>query len=424
MSLVLSASAIPGDSNWVDASTILSGGSGALEIILARPRLAPTTSNSYINSITPGGTTKTLSFTAPVDLTIMNALFWPIAITNGAVDNFTLNQAPLFSMGRIEVMSGTGPNVGESFISGVGIPAGCYAPENVTKTPSFNIQMDAGDVLEIDLIFIGGSTFGVYSIELTYDTGLSAEDPTYFIGGTVAPLAVATLSPDAAATGTITITGTPTTAGDTITIQGPFADFGDVSTGVGGTLTGNAGGVGANTWDTDTVGITAIRDEILANLELGSNHWDGDYTFAASGIDAITVTRAQAGAIGNADILQEVGANITVSGAFLTGGTSPIVATTIAEPDYDLTVTSVFGINPVGATFNPPTLYNAISGYLTSITVNGIAAEFGPVTLIPPSTLSNQWECSFNVDAGDTIVVNGRSPYGLIVYFALAGTRR
>jgi hypothetical protein len=424
MTLVLSANAIPGSSTWVDSATLIGGGGGELETILARPRLAPDTDNSYVNSIYPASTAKTLTFTAPVDLTIKNALFWPVAISNGAVDNFQLNFAAFFSFSRIEVVSGTGPNVGESFISGFGIPCGCYTPENVTKTPEFNIQMDAGDVLEIDLYFIGGTTYGIYSIELTYDTGLSADDTTYFVGGTALPLAVATLAPSVAATGTITITGTPTAPGNTITISGPFDEFGNVSSGVGGTLTGNAGGVGANTWDTDTVGIENIRDEILANLQSGSNNWDGAYTFAAQSTNAIVVTRVPVGAVGNADIFLKSGANISVSSSMLTGGTSPIVPTTMATPDVDLTITSVFGLNPVGATFNPPVQYNANQGYFTSITVNAVAVEFGPVTLQPSNAYSSIWECSFDADAGDTIVVNGRAPGGILLYFAMAGVRR
>lgn len=111
------------------------------------------------------------------------------------------------------------------------------------------------------------------------------------------------------ATGTITVTGTPLAAGNTITIGGRTL------TGVAGTRTS-----GSNDFDVTGGTVTVIAAEIVAALSDTANDFAA-LVSATSVLGVVTLKAVKAGLAGNSIDLAEVAPNLTVSGAFLTGGT-------------------------------------------------------------------------------------------------------
>ena len=107
----------------------------------------------------------------------------------------------------------------------------------------------------------------------------------------------------AAATGTVTLTTTGPAAGDTVTINGMEVEFVDANPVgmqvlIGGTLGETATALAAFIVNTPTLGVTAT-----------------------SNVGVVTLTATAPGSGGNEVTLESTGANITVSGATLTGGT-------------------------------------------------------------------------------------------------------
>lgn len=419
---VLGTTAVPGAGSWVDAASIVGGGGGELYTILARQRLAPTFGDSTVLTVNQGGTL-TLTFTAPKALTLKNLVFLPTQVLSGDVDNQYVDFSTLCLLERLEVTAGTGPNVGSSFVEGGGFPLGGFALQNVVYAPTFDIALDEGDTIEMDVTYAIPNGQAALDVFFTFVDGQTDDDPSYFLSHAAPSTGVAVLPGDAA-TGLITVTGTPTSPGNTITVQSAYGGLFGLAANIGGVLTGASGGgaSGANTWDTDVVGIENIRDEILAALQDGANNWDGEYTFAAVDTDQISVTRVLAGAIGNGDLFARSGANLTVSGASLASGTSPAASLSLAASTLDLTATHVVcALANVGSVATPPTLFFPLPPVVTGVTVGGTPVDALPSLLPTGPNQVLQAPASFTITAAAAVVVQVRAPAGALVYPGIVG---
>lgn len=111
------------------------------------------------------------------------------------------------------------------------------------------------------------------------------------------------------ATGNVTATVAPVTAGDTVTING------NVLTGVAAARTS-----GSNNFDTRGLTVSAVAAEIAAAINDVANDFAVDVTATAS-LGVVTLEAVTAGTAGNAITLATAsGGRLTVSGATLTGG--------------------------------------------------------------------------------------------------------
>lgn len=121
------------------------------------------------------------------------------------------------------------------------------------------------------------------------------------------------LGADTFATGTVTVNGTPITAGDTITVNGT------VLTGFSGVRTSGSNNFSVNGTTTDS-----IAAEITAAINDSANSFTTTVT-ATSLLNVVTLTAVTAGVDGNALTLAvavAVAADLVPSGGFLTGGSA------------------------------------------------------------------------------------------------------
>jgi hypothetical protein len=144
------------------------------------------------------------------------------------------------------------------------------------------------------------------------------------------------------------VTGSPTAEDDTIDLRGWGGAT--ATTDIGAFLTGasGGGGSGANTWDSDVTGITAIRDAILAALSDAANSWDGDWSFASSGGADIIVTRDVAGSFGNSDTLIVVSASLSGPGLLTGGVAATLTAAPLAIPSVGVTLDRLYLVTFAG----------------------------------------------------------------------------
>lgn len=429
MTLVLTATAANnGEASWLDSASILGGGGSLLDTILSRARINPDVSNTYINLLSSASTSKTLTFTAPKDITIKNILCVPQFVDQSGNIAKVYNSNGQVFIQRIEVTAGTGPHVGESFISGFGVPSLLFTPQNTVFMPELNWQLAEGDTLEIDITVLQlGVNILLYNIALTYeDTLLSDTDPLYFVASPEQPISSeGTIAPQAPATGSITITGTPSVPGDTITLTGYYIENGFIQS-VGGVLTGASGGAGAQEWDTDITGIENIRDEILSKLQGGSGPWDDYWIFSAVDTDQISIISRSDGPIGNISTLAESSGVITVSGATLTGGTTIPSTLTLEQPTYDLTISRVCLTLPVGASLTPNIPLYVTNTNMNDLTVDGTSVGLGSIEILPTNDVATIITADFPVDAGSDIelTIQTSASAGTIVAACMCGTRR
>jgi hypothetical protein len=427
MPQVLAANTVPGASYWLDASALGGGGGDALFAILSMPRLAPDTTDSFTPMVLRGAT-PTFTFTAPKDLTIKNAVIFDVVQgieglgidTNGNVANYLV-------ITSISV-AGTGPNAGSEFVSGGYFPMGGFSVHSTVFAPTFDIALAAGDVLSITLQSVQTDFTLPLALILTYEDGLAGDDPTYFIGIAADLPTLFNVAPGNSATSVITVTGTPTAPGNSITILGEYGSFGIGVEGgtvesIGGTLIGaNGGGApGANSWDTTLVGVTNIRDGILAALSDADNNWTPGYTFAALNADAITMTRDAEGTIGNADRLLVSGANLTITQP--TGGTSPersqALAAAPAALVIDHIVTGPFGSG--GVNFYPAIGFYAFPSLVTGVDVNGVPVDVGAYQLEQGISYPTQVPVQFDVPAAGVVTLRARTPMGAALLVGVTG---
>lgn len=426
---VYATTSVPGQGFFLDAAALGGGGGDALLTILNRPRLVPNSTDGFTPMLLAGAT-PTLTFTAPKNMLLRNIIFFDaLRGIEGVGVTTQANVSNNVVMTSLSV-AGTGPNAGTQFLAGGYYPLGQFSIYGVVQAPTLDIAMAAGDVLSMTLAGVAVDVSMPLAIAIAYDDGLSGDDPTYFLGIDAALPGIFLIAPGAAATTLITVVGTPTAPGNRITIQGDYGSFGSGVEGgvidpIGGSLFGSAGGgaSGTNTWNSNTAGITPIRDAILAALQDGGNKWASTYTFSASGAAAITGTRSAEGTIGNADTVNSLGANLTVTGP--TGGTSPVATKNLAAAPVDLTLNQIV-TTPYGQStlFYPALQFYAFPSLITSVAVAAAPAAVGAFQLMQGLSTSTQATVEFDVDAGQVVTLSARSPAGYAAMVGASGKAR
>lgn len=158
------------------------------------------------------------------------------------------------------------------------------------------------------------------------------------------------------ATATITVTGVPVAG--TITIGGV------VLTAVAGART-----PGSNDFD-GTLGTTdLVAAEIVAAINDVANGFDAIVTAAAVG-SIVTITAVPIGVLGNAITLTEVSAEITISGALLTGGVSTGTGAVTAA-NANAMSTALLAIADAGTALTLAAVNAAITGVVAGTTLTG-----------------------------------------------------
>jgi hypothetical protein len=415
-----------GGTTWI---SIKGGGTVVSAPVFPLGETMATTDSPIVPIVSPPAVARTITFTAPEDLTIRNLVFYT-NLTTGGPDNVVQNLCYGLSIGQLTV-AGSGPDVG-SYVDGFGIPGGLFSDFNLFNAPILNIRMAAGDTLTIPIYFIAGGDPVAYNAELLYTKGIdTGVKPKRFIGGPSAPMAAALFS-GTDASGVITVNAAAgMTPGDIIEIENPYGGSGAQLDPAGGQLTGVAGArtSGSNDFDVTVAGAVALRDEILAALSDPANQWDADYTFVASGVSDITITRKSTGALGNTDSFTAtlgVPADLTLvpGTGNLSGGDSPITAFTMASPSVDTTLESIAFLQGATLGILSPDFSFPVPIELTAFKVNTVA---DPTVPSKPANsnpnVANYISAAIPVLSGDTLEIEGRAPQtpGLAL-FVLIGT--
>ena len=411
-----------GPRSWVDSSLVTTGA----EAILNRPYLSETltTSDATLIPLAASATiARTIVFTAPADCTIRNLIFSPANFNTAG--NYVVFYESIYQcfLGKITI-AGSGPDVG-TWVDGFGVPGGLFALPNLLRAPKLNYRLAAGDTISFTVYYLGGQSTPPsspplsYNASLTYDLGQdNSVQPAYFIGGPAAPGAAAAVS-STAATGTIQITATPTSPGDYISLVG-FED--GATTKSGGVLNGSAGGGGAgtNSWDTNTVGITAIRDAILAAFQDGTNDF-GDYAFAAVSTDQISVTRNAGGSFGNFDTFVTNSASISLSGSgTLSGGLAGTANIPLVAPAVGVTLEKVV-VQQGSSGVLPTAILNTVPPEFVALNVGGSPTPAFPgLILSPDENRAGISEGSLFVPSATTLSVDVQNARSSVLIFACA----
>ena len=131
-----------------------------LEKILSKPHLSPEYTDGdmgalILRSEITARPAKTLTFTAPEDLTIRKLLFFTYSNALVVLKNIVFTNLNDIVISRIEVVSGTGPDVGLNIIDGSpgGIRANFFNLRSLDTTPELNIRANAGDVIEVEIAY-------------------------------------------------------------------------------------------------------------------------------------------------------------------------------------------------------------------------------------------------------------------------------
>lgn len=166
-----------------------------------------------------------------------------------------------------------------------------------------------------------------------------------------------------AASGDITATGAPATAGDTFTVAG------QQYVGIAGART-----PGANDWDVTGVSVTAVATEIAAAINDPLNGTPaGSVTALVTATPAVGVVAIAANAVGtagNSIALAEASTSLTVSGAALAGGIDSVSLTAVEANGNAAAVLALYAFGDLTAAAGPLTLIDVngalVAGVLTA----------------------------------------------------------
>lgn len=425
---------------WTDSAQVRVG----LEKILSKPYISETYASLTDTNIalTTDGITpsKTVTFTAPVDCTIRNLVFFPVHQTTVADDPtnmysgtlLDINYAGVMYFGQITV-AGSGPDTG-TYVDGSGVPCGIFSLHNIIDNPQLNYRLAAGDTLSLTLWAFGvqGRTFNPYQLVAFYDEGFDTTvTPRRWIGTASTATFVtstAALTGAGAATGTITVTAASVSGGDTIRLASETS-FGSDLIFAGGTLTGQSGGgaSGNRTWDSDITGITNIRDAILSALQDNANPWTGAWSFAASSTDAITVSRQREGLFGNFDEFEITATNIsaTPSTGTLSGSVAALDTAVggFQAPSVDMNIDTIWMGNFISSAVEPSAYF------LDTPSLHALRVGGSPVTGFPPAKMwgeAKTWKAmrgSEDVTASTAVSLDIRNPNGAgFLILCMSGT--
>lgn len=221
------------------------------------------------------------------------------------VSNVTVNGVPIDCVGKIPIQLYT---------------------EDAEIPIEINIPLQAGDVLEFDVLFILSS---LSSISLIYvEDTITTPTPNYFIGN-VAGSATIT-GPIVQATNTLTVASSPTDSSERIDFSQRFFK----PTTVNGLIPANGARTSGDNDYNNTLGTpTLIAADIVAAINDNANDFEGVVSASNVG-NVITLEAVFAGPIGNQLTVDSDVPEITAGSLFFSGGVmaSPTVVTLVAAP--------------------------------------------------------------------------------------------
>lgn len=366
---------------------------------------------------------RTLTFTAPEDLTIQNLIF-DIVVT--PVTQTEVGSSQDFShyvgLSRMRVVSGTGPDVGYDVFEG-NSPAsmGLFSRINLGMAPRLNIRMAAGDVLEMDvasgLTFgstPGGSTPGNIPLTMyfTYEEGIDLSlTRKKILGGQSVSSTIFSQNSTAgtAASATITVLTAPATS--RIAIQRAFINQGS-SIGFldDPDLLPGTGASGTNTYDNTIATVNGLRDNLVTVINDSANQFDL-WTAAPAGAGTLSVTRNDVGASANYEFIDTGG---DFSGTQFSGGTSTSVGASAFTPTSNLIIKNIYynsysDVNPFGPILSPGQTRWHHGIEITGLEINGSPVSIGRSALPPMNTPIGKKIVNVPVNTGETIEIFGRA---------------
>jgi len=384
--------------------------------LMNKKTLSPEWTSAESPLMRTDSSTRTLTFTAPEDLTIQDLIFEVTASIITATSSGTAyDYSHFFVLESLSVVSGTGPDVGYDVFEGnSGAFMGMFSQRNIGMTPRLNIRMDEGDVLELELAqgITSSGTPGCIPISMyfTYESGkdLSLTRKKILGGNAVETAFTEDISAGVAASATITVNSAPAT--EDLDFQRLTENDGIIFD-LESILSSGAGTAGTNTYDSAAGTTTLLRDSIIDAINDSTNLFDDDWTASIGGAAIVTVTQNGAGASGNYDIIDTPGSDFTVT-AF-TGGTSTSVGSFVFTPTVDIVLTNIYytvysDVNPFGPLISPGYTW-AHSIEITALEVDGVDVPIGRGSMPPMNTPMGNKHLNVPVSAGETIEVFARA---------------
>lgn len=197
-------------------------------------------------------------------------------------------------------------------------------------TGAFKIAVDSGAVTAVTTMDFSAVTNlnGVATI-ITTRLGVASLGAVCTWNGTAFVITSSTTGPGAAASGSITLTANPA-ANNTITVNGTLITF------VASSPVGSQVVLGS------TAAITLANLLLFLQQSVDTNIQKATYA-QGTGL-VITVSYQVNGTAGNSFTLAKVGANITISGAVLSGGTQPSAVSFATSPDSGADISAMLGL--------------------------------------------------------------------------------
>lgn len=208
---------------------------------------------------------------------------------------------------------------------------GSLVTDNITPQNVALFFMGDSSVLTQAAVPLTGEVLDAPAAGYSYPLGVSLTNPSGHMGISEAGFTVMTQAGAVAATGTLTVGAGDAAAADTVTIAGRTYTFRSTIVGsvaddvlIGGSVTETAANLVAAITGGAGAGVTYHADTLPHPQVTASN---------VAGV--VTITALPLGLAGNAFALAATGANLTASGATLTGGANGTLLQPVVDFDMD-----------------------------------------------------------------------------------------
>lgn len=407
-----------GPTGWSTGEDVFST---RMSIYLERPHLAPEYGGGETGALVgPAGTTQTLTFTAPEDLTLRRLLVYP-SQTVDPTNNIMKVKQPAFIMGlqRLVVASGTGPDVGLDIYEGTGAAhMAVFDIRNVDASFDFDIRMEAGDVLEMDITVLADINPEPVTMIFNYDRGIDLLTAPKLLLGSPTPLSGLAFGQTLGTSGTATsrtllVNNAPTTS--ELKIQEHRLSSAE---GQSVTITGTPGG-SASQYDSSLLTANDVRNSLFNVLTVTHPEVGGflsKFNFSTFIGVGITIQRANVGVAGNYDLIES--SNL-LDFVFLgpTTGTSVPTTARMTDPSVGCNLIRLYAGSTISFSSSPfTTSYNGI--HVPKLQINAVDVPIGGGLVNPDQSMIIGKKLNVPIDPGDTIDVfskyEGTNPFGLL----------
>lgn len=382
------------------ATTWVVIGTGGSVSSVAQQTLGPTLAIGEEQILQANGST-TLTFVATEECTLRKLVFEPTVLEVGTTAaQIVENPAQNMSIDRLEVVSGTGPDVGRTLLEGGGVVGIFFAAQNIANSPDLGIRLDAGDVVEIDVSERSNNQV-LFDVAFTWTPTYSATLPKRILGSAAGPpFFAANIAGSNSSLGNLTVLAAPATAIITLTPVGQSP--------LNLTPAGGPRSSGANDYDNTIGTVTGLRDEIFAAFTDPANQFTSLYNFISGGVgvpDQIAIERLLPGAATNYD---RVTTNqlAEFSTTIPSGGTSDEVTVAAVSPADNVTITDVYMARFTGGLV-PSNTYTPFAT-LSGLDVAGSPQALSVANTPADTSRSLRQSVDIPVTAGQTIDVRAR----------------